>query len=148
VAKLFHIVGPDRAFFGQKDAAQVAVLRSMVRDLNFDLELVVCPTVREPDGLALSSRNRYLSVVERARSQVLSTALNVISATYRAGQKSVASLLAAGRSVIATEPDVRIDYLEIVNADTLLPLTEAVPGALVAVTAYIGSTRLIDNTIL
>jgi pantoate--beta-alanine ligase len=79
---------------------------------------------------------------------VLSTALNVISATYRAGQKSVALLLEAGRSVLAAEPGVRIDYLEIVNADTLLPLAEAVPGALVAVAAYVGSTRLIDNTIL
>jgi pantoate--beta-alanine ligase len=148
VAKLFHVVGPDRAFFGQKDAAQVAVLRSMVRDLNFDLELVVCPTVREPDGLALSSRNRYLSAEERARALALSTALNVISATYRAGQKSVAPLLEAGRSVLATEPEVRVDYLEIVNAESLLPLTEAVPGALVAVAAYIGNTRLIDNTIL
>jgi pantoate--beta-alanine ligase len=148
VAKLFHIVGPDKAFFGQKDAAQVAVLRSMVRDLNFDLELVVCPTVREQDGLALSSRNRYVSVEERARALVLSTALNVISATYRAGQKSVAPLLESGRSVLATEPEVRIDYLEIVNADTLLPLTEAVPGALVAIAAYVGTTRLIDNTIL
>jgi pantoate--beta-alanine ligase len=148
VAKLFHIVGPDKAFFGQKDAAQVAVLRSMVRDLNFDLELVVCPTRREPDGLALSSRNRYLSAEERARALALSTALNVISATYRAGQKSVAPLLEAGRSVLATEPEVRVDYLEIVNAESLLPLTEAVPGALVAVAAYIGNTRLIDNTIL
>jgi pantoate--beta-alanine ligase len=120
----------------------------MVRDLNFDLELVVCPTIREPDGLALSSRNRYLSAEERTRALVLSTALNVISATYRAGQKSVAPLLEAGRSVLATEPEVRVDYLEIVNAETLLPLTEAVPGALVAVAAYIGNTRLIDNTIL
>src|ERR1700734_2841648 len=89
VAKLFHIVGPDKAFFGQKDAAQVAVLRSMVRDLNFDLELVVCPTVREPDGLALSSRNRYLSAEERGRALVLSHALTAISAAYRAGQQEV-----------------------------------------------------------
>jgi pantoate--beta-alanine ligase len=148
VAKLFHIVGPDKAFFGQKDAAQVAVLRSMVRDLNFDLELVVCPTVREPDGLALSSRNRYLSASDRARALVLSRALDVIAASYRAGQKDVARLLESGRSVLATEPEVRIDYLEIVDADTLLPLTEAKPGALVAIAAYVGSTRLIDNTIL
>ncbi|MGB9418375.1 MAG: pantoate--beta-alanine ligase [Acidobacteriaceae bacterium] len=148
VAKLFHIVGPDKAFFGQKDAAQVAVLRSMVRDLNFALDLVVCPTVREPDGLALSSRNRYLSAEERGRALVLSSALNVIAATYGAGQNDVERLLESGRSVLATEPDVRIDYLEIVNADTLLPLTEAVPGALVAVAAYLGATRLIDNTLL
>jgi pantoate--beta-alanine ligase len=148
VAKLFHVVGPDKAFFGQKDAAQVAVLRSMVRDLNFALDVVVYPTVREPDGLALSSRNRYLSAEERGRALVLSRALNVIAATYGAGQKDVARLLESGHSVLATEPDVRIDYLEIVNADTLLPLTEAVPGALVTVAAYVGATRLIDNTLL
>jgi pantoate--beta-alanine ligase len=148
VAKLFHIVGPDKAFFGQKDAAQVAVLRSMVRDLNFALDLVVCPTVREPDGLALSSRNRYLSAEERGRALALSRALNVIAATYGAGQKDVERLLESGHSVLATEPDVRIDYLEIVNADTLLPLTEAVSGALVAVAAYVGATRLIDNKLL
>jgi pantoate--beta-alanine ligase len=148
VAKLFHIVAPDKAFFGQKDGAQVAVLRSMVRDLNFDLELVVCPTEREPDGLALSSRNRYLSVPDRARALVLSRALDVISANYRAGEKDVARLLEAGRRVMATEPEVRIDYLEIVDAATLLPLREATAGALVAVAAYVGSTRLIDNTIL
>jgi pantoate--beta-alanine ligase len=148
VAKLFHIVGPGKAFFGQKDAAQVAVLRSMVRDLNFDLELVVCPTVREPDGLALSSRNRYLSASERRQALVLSRTLNMIAATYSAGQKNVAPLLKSGRSVMATEPDVRIDYLEIVDPDTLLPLTDARPGALVAVAAYVGGTRLIDNAIL
>ena len=148
VAKLFHIVGPDKAFFGQKDAAQVAVLRSMVRDLNFDLELVVCPTVRESDGLALSSRNRYLSASERARALVLSNALNVIAAKYRAGEKDVARLLEAGRGVMATEPEVRIDYFAIVDAETLLPLTEARAGALAAVAAHVGSTRLIDNTLL
>src|SRR6201989_2810316 len=93
VAKLFHIAAPDKAFFGQKDAAQVAVLRRMVRDLNFDLEMVVCSTVREADGLALSSRNRYLSTEERTRALVLSRALNAISATYRAGEKDTAHLL-------------------------------------------------------
>jgi pantoate--beta-alanine ligase len=148
VAKLFHTVAPDKAFFGQKDAAQVAVLRRMVRDLNFDLELVVCPIVREPDGLALSSRNRYLSGRERAQALVLSRALNAISATYHAGQKQVGPLLDAGHSIMAIEPEVRIDYLEIVDPDTLLPLTEAAPGALVAIAAQVGSTRLIDNTIL
>jgi pantoate--beta-alanine ligase len=148
VAKLFHIVGPDKAFFGQKDAAQVAVLRSMVRNLNFDLELVVCPTVREPDGLALSSRNRYLSTSDRVRALVLSNALNVIAAKYRAGEKDVARLLEAGRGVMATEPEVRIDYFAIVDPETLLPLTEARAGALAAVAAHVGSTRLIDNTLL
>lgn len=148
VAKLFHVVAPDKAFFGQKDAAQVAVLRRMVRDLNFDLELVVCPIIREPDGLALSSRNRYLSARERTQALVLSRSLDVISATYRAGQKQVAPLLDAGRSVMAMEPDVRVDYLEIVDPDTLLPLSEAASGALVAIAAQVGSTRLIDNTLL
>ncbi|HEY1966263.1 MAG TPA: pantoate--beta-alanine ligase [Acidobacteriaceae bacterium] len=148
VAKLFHIAAPDKAFFGQKDAAQVAVLRRMVRDLNFDLELIVCPTVREPDGLALSSRNRYLSPEDRKRALVLSQALNVISAAYRTGQKSVAHLLEAGRSAVAAEPEVRIDYLQIVDWDTLLPLAEARAGALVAIAAHVGSTRLIDNALL
>ena len=148
VANLFHIVAPDKAFFGQKDAAQVAVLRRMVRDLNFDLELIVCPTIREPDGLALSSRNRYLSAPERAQALVLSRALNAISAAYRAGQTNVARLLDAGRDAMAAEPEVRIDYLAIVDPDTLLPLDDAAPGALVAVAAYVGSTRLIDNIIL
>jgi pantoate--beta-alanine ligase len=148
VAKLFQIAAPDKAFFGQKDAAQVAVLRRMVRDLDFDLQLIVCPTVREPDGLALSSRNRYLSPEERKRALVLSKALNTISAAYRDGEKNVARLLEAGRSAIAAEPEVRTDYLEIVDWDTLLPLTEARAGALVAIAAHVGSTRLIDNTIL
>jgi pantoate--beta-alanine ligase len=148
VAKLFHIVGPDKAFFGQKDAAQLGVLRAMVRDLNFDLELIACPTVREQDGLALSSRNRYLSASARRQALVLSTALNMIAVTYRAGQRNVARLLESGRSVMATEPEVRIDYLEIVDPATLLPLTEAAPGALVAIAAYVGRTRLIDNAIL
>jgi pantoate--beta-alanine ligase len=148
VAKLFHIVGPDKAFFGQKDAAQVAVLRSMVRDMNFDLELVVCPTVREPDGFALSSRNRYLSASDRVRALVLSNALHVIAAKYRAGEKDVARLLEAGRGIMATEPELRIDYFAIVDPETLLPLTEARVGALAAVAAYVGSTRLIDNTLL
>jgi pantoate--beta-alanine ligase len=148
VAKLFHIVAPHKAFFGQKDAAQVAVLRRMVRDLNFDLELVVCSTVREPDGLALSSRNQYLSAEERRRALVLSRALDVISTRYRAGEKNVAPLLEAGRDVIAAQLELRLDYLEIVDWDTLLPLTEARPGSLVAVAAYLGSTRLIENTLL
>ena len=148
VAKLFHIVAPDKAFFGQKDAAQVAVLRRMVRDLNFDLELVVCPIVREPDGLALSSRNRYLSAQERDLALVLSRALHAIYATYHAGQTSVAPLLDAAHSVMAIHPEVRIDYLAIVDPHTLLPLDKAAPGALAAVAAHVGATRLIDNTLL
>ncbi len=148
VAKLFHIVGPDKAFFGQKDAAQVAVLRCMVRDLNFDLELIACPTVREADGLALSSRNRYLTAHERTQALVLSRALNAVNAAFQAGERESMRLLDAGRSVIASEPEVRPDYLELVDAETLLPLADATPGALAAVAAYVGSTRLIDNLLL
>jgi pantoate--beta-alanine ligase len=145
VAKLFHIVAPDRAFFGQKDAAQVAVLRRMVRDLNFDLELVVCPTVREPDGLAISSRNRYLSPPERGQALVLSRALSAMLAAYQAGERTAARLLEIGREVIAMEPQVRIDYLTVVDPDTLLPLESASAGAMAAVAAHVGATRLIDN---
>jgi pantoate--beta-alanine ligase len=145
VAKLFHIVAPDRAFFGQKDAAQVAVLRRMVRDLNFDLELVVCPTVREADGLAMSSRNRYLSPPERAQALVLSRALNAMLAAYQAGERTAARLLEIGREVIAMEPQVRIDYLTIVDPDTLLPLEFVSAGVMAAIAAHVGATRLIDN---
>jgi pantoate--beta-alanine ligase len=145
VAKLFHIVAPDRAFFGQKDAAQVAVLRRMVRDLNFDLELVVCPTVREADGLAMSSRNRYLSPPERAQALVLSRAVNAMLAAYQAGERTAARLLEIGREVIAMEPQVRIDYLTIVDPDTLLPLEFVSAGVMAAIAAHVGATRLIDN---
>jgi len=153
VAKLFHIAAPDKAFFGQKDAAQVAVLRRMMRDLNFDLELVVCPTVREADGLAMSSRNRYLSAAERASARVLSRTLEAIAAAYRIGERShqvsgTEALLALGRAAMAQAPEVRLDYLTIVDAETLLPLDQASPGALVAVAAWVGATRLIDNVIL
>jgi pantoate--beta-alanine ligase len=145
VAKLFHIVGPDRAFFGQKDAAQVAVLRRMVRDLDFDLELVVCPTVREADGLAMSSRNQYLSASERSQALVLSRALQAMLAAYQAGEPTVIRLLETGNQVMAAEPHVRIDYLTIVDPDTLLPVELASPGAMAAVAAHVGATRLIDN---
>ena len=148
VAKLFHIVAPDKAFFGQKDAAQVAVLRRMVRDLNFDLELIACPTVRESDGIALSSRNRYLTAGERTRALVLSRALHIIEAAFQAGESESTILLDAGRRVIDVEPEVRLDYLELVDPETLLPLSKAARGALVAVAAYLGTTRLIDNLIL
>ena len=148
VAKLFHIVAPHRAFFGQKDAAQGAVLRRMVRDLNFDLELVVCPTVREPDGLALSSRNRYLSPAERASALTLSRTLEAIRAAYSTGERSTETLLAAGRQALARSPEVRLDYLAVVDAEPLLELDTARPGALLAVAAWVGTTRLIDNLVL
>ncbi|ACO33519.1 MULTISPECIES: pantoate--beta-alanine ligase [Acidobacterium] len=148
VAKLFHIVGPDRAYFGQKDAAQVANLRRMVRDLDFDLEVVVCPIVREADGLAMSSRNRYLSVEERRQGLVLSRALRAMEAGHAAGERDGRRLLAAGASVMAEEPAVRVDYLRVVDPETLVDV-EAVSGpALATVAAYVGATRLIDNVLL
>ncbi len=148
VAKLFHIASPDRAFFGQKDAAQVAVLRQMVRDLNFDLEIVVEPIVREPDGLAMSSRNRYLSPAERQQSLALSRALAAAASAYAAGERQTPSLLGRAHAVLNVEEDIRVDYLALVDPQTLLPLKEARPGTLLAVAAFVGSTRLIDNQLL
>jgi pantoate--beta-alanine ligase len=148
VAKLFHVVAPHRAYFGQKDAAQVAVLRRMVRDLNFELELVVCPTVREADGLAMSSRNRYLSPAQRTSALALSRALNVIAEAHRIGERSADKLLDLGRAAITQAPKVQLDYLAVVDAETLEPLKQAAPGALVAVAAWVGGTRLIDNLLL
>lgn len=148
VAKLFNIVAPDKAFFGQKDAAQVAVLRKMVRDLNFPLELVVCPIVRDPDGLALSSRNAYLSPAQRRQALVLSRALREAELLAESGEIESHELIAAASAVIATEPQVRIDYLRVVDPDTLEDIADTSRGGLVAVAAVVGTTRLIDNVLL
>jgi pantoate--beta-alanine ligase len=148
VAKLFHIVEPDKAFFGQKDAAQSAIIRQMVRDLNFPLKIVICPIVREPDGLAMSSRNAYLSAEERQQGLVLSRSLQAVQAAFNAGERDVAKLEAAGKQAIAAEPAVRLDYLSIVDPDTLEPANELNRPALAAVAAWVGSTRLIDNVLL
>ena len=148
VAKLFHIVEPDRAFFGQKDAAQCAIIRRMVRDLNFAVEIVVCPIVREPDGLAMSSRNAYLNAEERRQSLVLSRALRRIEQVFAAGERDAAKLLAAGRELLATVPAVRLDYLSVVDPDSLEPVREVQHPTLVALAAWVGSTRLIDNVLL
>jgi pantoate--beta-alanine ligase len=145
VAKLFHIVEPDKAFFGQKDAAQVAVLKKMVRDLNFGLELVVCPIVREPDGLAMSSRNRYLSPEDRRRALVLSRALREVERMVGDGVTQARDLIAGVQAVLATEPQVRVDYCKVVDPETLEDVADAPRGALVAVAAFVGTTRLIDN---
>jgi len=148
VAKLFHIVGPDQAFFGQKDAAQVAILRRMVRDLNFPLELVVCPIVRELDGLAMSSRNRYLSPEDRERALVLFCALLKVQERVAAGISDSAALLDAGLTFFAEEPSVRLDYFRIVDPDTLEDLPDVRRGALIAVAAWVGPARLIDNLLV
>jgi pantoate--beta-alanine ligase len=148
VAKLFNIVGPDKAFFGQKDAAQVAVLRRMVRDLNFGLELVVCPIVREPDGLAMSSRNRYLSAEDRRHALALSRALRLVRELADAGETSSDKLLQAGLTALADEPAVRVDYFRMVDAETLEDVSDVRRGALAAVAAWVGPARLIDNVLL
>jgi pantoate--beta-alanine ligase len=147
VSKLFHIVAPTHAFFGQKDAAQLAVLRKMVRDLRFDLQIVSCPIVREPDGLAMSSRNQYLTPAERRQALVLSRALRVASNLVANGETASLPLLAAMREVFAAESAARVDYIAIVDADTLLPIDDITTGAMLAVAAYVGSTRLLDNAL-
>lgn len=148
VAKLFNITLPDVAFFGQKDAAQVAVLRAMVRDLNFPLKLKVCPTVREPDGLAMSSRNRYLSANERAQSLALYRALSEAHREIDRGNRDAHALRSTMMRVIKDEPAVHLEYVEVVDPDTLLPLEAVSDGALFAVAARVGTTRLIDNLLL
>lgn len=148
VAKLFHIVQPACAVFGQKDAAQVAVLRRMVRDLNMGIELIIAPIVRESDGLALSSRNAYLTAQQRKQGLVLHRTLEQVSALAASGETSAPKLRALALSVLASEPAAQLDYFEIVDPDTLEPLEETTHGALVAVAATFGSTRLIDNVLL
>jgi pantoate--beta-alanine ligase len=145
VAKLFHAVGPCRAYFGLKDAAQIAVLRRMVRDLNFDVELVGCAIVRDADGLALSSRNQYLSVEERGQALVLRRALLEMERRIADGVRESAVLMETGIAVLREEAGVRVDYLAVVDADNLLAVESVATGTLVAVAAYVGKTRLIDN---
>ena len=148
VAKLFHIVEPDAAFFGQKDAAQVAVIRRMVRDLNLPVEIVVCPIVREIDGLAMSSRNAYLNPDDRKRALLLHRSLMRVRQSAEAGEREASKLISVGREEFNREAAVRLDYFEIVNPETLDGVQDISQGALVAVAAYVGSTRLIDNILL
>jgi pantoate--beta-alanine ligase len=148
VSKLFHIVEPDVAFFGQKDAAQVAIIRRMVRDLNLPVHITVCPIVREPDGLAMSSRNAYLDPEQRKEALVLQRSLLVVQQLIEQGQSSASNLIVAGRQEFAHKPSVRLDYFEIVNPDTLDPIQAIEDRALIAVAAYVGSTRLIDNLLI
>jgi pantoate--beta-alanine ligase len=145
VAKLLHIVQPDCAFFGQKDAAQVAIIRRMVRDLHLPVEILVCPIVREADGLAMSSRNAYLDREQRNSALALYRSLIKVQQDFSAGERNAARLIAAGRGTFSREPSVRLDYFEIVDPQTLDPLAEVDQPALVAVAAFVGTTRLIDN---
>jgi pantoate--beta-alanine ligase len=148
VAKLFHIMEPDAAFFGQKDAAQVAIIRRMVRDLHLPVEIVVGPIVREPDGLAMSSRNVYLDGEQRKQALTLYRSLMRVKQMVDRGERNVTALAAAGREEFAQENSVRLDYFEIVDTDMLDPVKDLSRGALVAVAAFIGTTRLIDNILL
>jgi pantoate--beta-alanine ligase len=148
VSKLFHVVQPDKAFFGQKDAAQLAIIRRMVRDLNMQIEVIGCPIVREPDGLAMSSRNAYLNSQQRQSALVLSRALHRIRDKFAEGESDSAVLIAVGKDTLAQEPGASLDYLEIVDPDSLDAMPAISHTALVAVAAYVGSTRLIDNVLL
>jgi pantoate--beta-alanine ligase len=151
VSKLFHITGPTQAFFGQKDAAQLAVLQKMVLDLNFDLEIVGCPIVREADGLAMSSRNRFLSAEQRRQALVIARALRAGCDLAASGEVSAQKLVDAMRAVMATEPAVRVDYVSVVDPRTLEDIEEiesARRGGMLAIAALVGSTRLIDNMLI
>jgi pantoate--beta-alanine ligase len=148
VAKLFQIVQPDAAFFGQKDAAQVAIIRRMVRDLNFAVEIIACPIVREPDGLAMSSRNAYLDPQQRRAAPVLYRSLLKIQDLFKQGERRAEVLIGTGKRTIAEEPSVRLDYLEIVDPDTLDRIEEVSKTALVAGAVFVGGARLIDNVSL
>ena len=148
VAKLFHIVQPDLAFFGQKDAAQIAVLRAMIRDLNLPVQLRTCPIVRDHDGLALSSRNRFLSAEERTSALALLQSLHGAQALIDAGTSAAEPIRAAMVEILAATHGLSLDYADIVDPDTLLPVESVHPRALIAVAAWAGTTRLIDNLLI
>ncbi|MEY2489434.1 MAG: pantoate--beta-alanine ligase [Verrucomicrobiota bacterium] len=145
VAKLFHILAPDAAVFGEKDFQQLAIIRRMMRDLNFQIEIIGAPTVRESDGLACSSRNQYLNAGERQQAPVLCAALLEGARLAASGERSTPAMITAARKVIDASPLARIDYLELVSAETLLPLEIVQPNSLIALAVFFGQTRLIDN---
>ena len=147
VGKLFNIVHPDKAYFGQKDAQQLAIIKRMVRDLNFDIEIVGCPIIREPDGLAKSSRNTYLSADERKAALILSKAIRLGEELVADGERNAQTIIKAMTDKINTEPLARIDYVNVVDALSIEPLDVIKDEVLVAIAVYIGKTRLIDNFI-
>ncbi|MGN0445442.1 MAG: pantoate--beta-alanine ligase [Acutalibacteraceae bacterium] len=148
VSKLFHIVTPDKAFFGQKDAQQLAIIRKMVRDLSFDIEIVGCPIVREPDGLARSSRNTYLSPEERQAALVLSRSIALGKQLVEGGETDAREIERKMTEEIEKEPMAKIDYVSVVNGTTMMPSEKIDGNNLVAIAVYIGKTRLIDNFIV
>lgn len=148
VAKLFNIIQPTRAYFGQKDAQQTVVLRQMVRDLNFNLEIIVCPTVREADGLAMSSRNAYLSSEQRQAAPVLYQALSTAQTAYKQGERNADRLRQIMSDLILAEPLARLDYISIADPQTLAELDTIKQGALLSGALFFDKTRLIDNILL
>ncbi|ADQ45604.1 pantoate/beta-alanine ligase [Caldicellulosiruptor kronotskyensis 2002] len=148
VLKLFNIVNPDRAYFGQKDAQQLAVIKQMVKDLNLDVEIVPCPIVREQDGLAMSSRNVYLSEEERKSATVLYRALNLAKEMIEKGQKDVSSIKRAMEEMILKEKYTKIDYIEFVNNDTFEIISKVEGKVLIALAVFVGKARLIDNIVV
>ena len=148
VLKLFNIVKPDRAYFGQKDAQQLAVIRRMVKDLNVDTEIVGCPIVREADGLAKSSRNTYLNPDERKAALILSRSLKLGRELIESGETDAKAVIKAITDSINTEPLAKIDYVDVVDFDTITPVDKIGKSVLVAIAVYIGKTRLIDNFII
>jgi pantoate--beta-alanine ligase len=148
VLKLFEIVQPRFAFFGRKDAQQARIIRQMARDLNLDPEIVVCPIVREVDGLAMSSRNAYLSTADRRAATVLSRSLERARREIAGGETDIVRLIAAVRSVIGTEPGVALDYAEIADADTFEPAITLRKPCYILLAAHVGNTRLIDNALI
>jgi pantoate--beta-alanine ligase len=148
VAKLFNLVTPDRAYFGQKDAQQAAVIGQMARDLNFDLEVVVCPIVREPDGLAMSSRNAYLTPLERKNAPVLYRALGKAKAMIEAGERSESMVRQVMEADITAVDGTKIDYVSVVDADSLAEMSTLKGDVLIALAVTLGKTRLIDNIVV
>jgi len=147
VAKLFNVIQPTRAYFGQKDYQQTVVLRRMVRDLNFDVDLVVCPIVRESDGLALSSRNQYLTPPQREAATVLHRALTAGTALLDEGERDAATVRSNMKQMIAAEPLATADYVSVANPDTLAELNHVTDRAVLSMAVFVGKTRLIDNTL-
>jgi pantoate--beta-alanine ligase len=145
VTKLFNLLAPNAAVFGEKDYQQLAIVRRMARDLNFKIEIIGVPTVREADGLALSSRNQYLDADERAQAALLRRAALVAQQLVETGETSAEKLIAAAKQVIAAGKSTRIDYISLVDSETLQPLTALRPNALLALAVFVGRTRLIDN---
>ena len=145
VAKLFHILSPDAAVFGEKDFQQLAIIRRMVRDLNFPIEIIGVPTVREQDGLACSSRNQYLNSEERSQAPVLRAALLAAADEAKSGERSASNIIDTARTILAKSSLARVDYVELVDAENLQSLDSVRPNSLLALAVFFGKTRLIDN---